>query len=41
LRAGHSNKCLDVLDGDHDDGTNIMQWSCHGYPNQVWFLESD
>ena len=39
LIARHSGKCLDVYGGSTDDAATIIQWSCHGGPNQRWRLE--
>jgi hypothetical protein len=39
LIAKHSNKCLDVNGAGYGDGTNVIQWTCHGGANQQWRLE--
>jgi hypothetical protein len=39
LIAKHSNKCLDVYNSGGGDGTNVIQWNCHGGANQQWRLE--
>jgi hypothetical protein len=38
VTARHSGKCLDLDSGRPDDGTPIIQWSCHGRVNQQWRL---
>ena len=30
----HSGKCLDIYGGQQSDGTRVIQYSCHGAPNQ-------
>ncbi|WP_327745628.1 family 43 glycosylhydrolase [Streptomyces europaeiscabiei] len=35
----NSGKCLDVVNGDSTDGTNIQQWACHTGANQKWRIE--
>lgn len=37
--ATHSEKCLDVLGYGTHDGARVVQWDCHGGPNQLWYLE--
>ena len=39
LIARHSGKCLDVYAASVDDGATIIQYACHGGPNQRWRLE--
>jgi hypothetical protein len=39
LVARHSGKCLDVADESLADGNPIIQWECHGGPNQRWRLQ--
>ena len=39
LIARHSGKCLDVYGASTDDAATIIQWPCHGGPNQRWRLE--
>ncbi len=39
LIARHSGKCLDVYGESTDDAAAIIQWACHGGPNQRWRLE--
>ena len=34
--AQHSSKCMDVEGGSTADGAPIIQWQCHGGPNQRW-----
>jgi hypothetical protein len=34
VRVQHSKKCLDVNGGSTQSGAAIVQWSCHGNPNQ-------
>lgn len=36
----NSGKALDVEWGNTADGTNILQYTYCGYPNQKWYLES-
>lgn len=37
LRNKRSGRCLDIY-GDHRAaGTPLIQWDCHGGPNQEWF----
>jgi hypothetical protein len=38
VTARHSGKCLDLDSGLPDDGTPIIQWTCHGRVNQQWRL---
>jgi len=38
LIAKHSGKCLDVAGVGTGNGTNIIQYDCHGGPNQQWTL---
>jgi hypothetical protein len=35
-----SGKCMDVGGWGTSDGTNIIQWSCHGGQNQRFRVES-
>ncbi|GLZ42073.1 hypothetical protein Acsp05_56970 [Actinokineospora sp. NBRC 105648] len=35
-----SDKCLDVSGANPDNGAQVIQWSCHGGPNQRWWLTS-
>jgi len=35
------NRCLDVNGGAKDNGAQIVQWDCHGGPNQQWRLQRD
>ncbi|GGM07067.1 RICIN domain-containing protein [Dactylosporangium sucinum] len=35
------NRCLDVNGGSKDNGAQIVQWDCHGGPNQQWRLQRD
>jgi uncharacterized protein (DUF1800 family) len=39
LIARHSGKCLDVYGESTDDAATIIQWPCHGGPNQRWRLD--
>lgn len=36
-----SNKCLDVWNGTYNNGTDIIQWSCNGDPNQSWIYTGE
>jgi len=38
ITAQHSGKCLDVYGGSVADGAAVIQWTCHGGPNQQWSL---
>jgi alpha-galactosidase len=38
LREG-SRKCVDVAGGGSGDGTDIVQWTCHGGANQTFRVE--
>jgi len=35
----NSGKCLDVFGASTDAGASVIQWVCHGGPNQQWRLE--
>ena len=35
----HSGQCLDVYGGSTDAAASVIQWPCHGGPNQQWRLE--
>ena len=35
----HSGQCLDVSGGSTDAAASVIQWTCHGGPNQQWRLE--
>ena len=35
----NSGKCLDVFGASTDPGASVIQWVCHGGPNQQWRLE--
>jgi len=35
----NSGKCLDVYGASTDSATPVIQWTCHGGPNQQWRLE--
>ena len=35
----NSDKCLDVFGASTDAGASVIQWICHGGPNQQWRLE--
>lgn len=35
------NRCLDVNGGSRDNGAQVLQWDCHGGPNQQWQLRRD
>ena len=35
------NRCLDVNGGSKDNGAQVLQWDCHGGPNQQWRLQRD
>jgi surface antigen len=37
LRNKFSGRCLDIYQNRTDTGTPIIQWDCHGGPNQEWF----
>jgi hypothetical protein len=37
LRNKLSGRCLDIFRNLPDTGTPIIQWDCHGGPNQEWF----
>lgn len=36
---GLGNNCLDVREGDRDNGAGIQMWRCEGNPNQQWIIE--
>lgn len=36
LRNVHTGKCMDVLGGSVQPYAEIVQWTCHGGPNQQW-----
>jgi glucosylceramidase len=36
LVASHSGKCLDVYGAGQQNGARVIQWNCHGGPNQRW-----
>ena len=36
----NSDKCLDVYGASTDAVASVIQWTCHGGPNQQWRLES-
>jgi hypothetical protein len=36
--ARNSTKCMDLDNGTPEDGTTILQWSCHSGLNQRWQL---
>ncbi|MER6177060.1 RICIN domain-containing protein [Streptosporangium sp. NPDC001681] len=38
LVARHSGKCLDVQNGEMEDGANVQQWTCGDKGNQEWSL---
>src|SRR5947208_12263246 len=38
--AKHSGKCLDVAGASKDDGASVIQWGCHGGPNQQWYFDN-
>lgn len=40
ITAGHSSKCLDVIDVSYDEYAGIQQWNCLGaqQPNQRWYV---
>ncbi len=38
LVARHSGQCLDVNGASTDDFAPVIQWTCHGGPNQRWTL---
>ena len=35
----HSGQCLDVSGASTDAAASVIQWTCHGGPNQQWRLE--
>ena len=35
----NNGKCLDVFGASTDAGASVIQWVCHGGPNQQWRLE--
>ncbi|MDG6101355.1 RICIN domain-containing protein [Dactylosporangium aurantiacum] len=35
------NRCLDVNGASKDNGAQVLQWDCHGGPNQQWRLQRD
>ena len=35
----HSGQCLDVYGASTDAAAPVIQWTCHGGPNQQWRLE--
>ncbi|MCY1054911.1 Ca2+-dependent phosphoinositide-specific phospholipase C [Nannocystis sp. SCPEA4] len=37
----NSNKCLDVWNGSYQNGSDIIQWSCNGDPNQTWIYTGE
>jgi GH25 family lysozyme M1 (1,4-beta-N-acetylmuramidase) len=37
IRNKLSGRCLDIFDNGTADGTRIIQWDCHGGPNQEWY----
>ncbi|WP_030159665.1 RICIN domain-containing protein [Glycomyces sp. NRRL B-16210] len=38
IRGRNSGKCVDVVNGSSADGTEIIQYDCHGGSNQQWEL---
>ncbi|GED83733.1 ricin-type beta-trefoil lectin domain protein [Streptomyces sp. 6-11-2] len=40
LRSAASNRCLDVTDRSHTDGTQLQIWDCLGGANQQWLYTS-
>jgi hypothetical protein len=40
LRSLASGKCVDLPAGETGDGTELIQYDCHGGPNQQWRIES-
>ncbi len=38
IRSRLSGKCLDIVGGGADNGTQIQQWSCYSGKNQGWRL---
>lgn len=39
LAAGHSGKCLDVVNGSRAAGAELIQYDCHSGMNQQWSVE--
>jgi Ricin-type beta-trefoil lectin domain/Gametolysin peptidase M11 len=39
LQSLASGKCLDLPGGQSSDGTAVIQYDCHGGPNQQWKVE--
>lgn len=39
LVAGHSGKCVDVVNASHQAGAELIQYDCHGGLNQQWSAE--
>jgi Ricin-type beta-trefoil lectin domain-like len=39
LVSRNSDKCLDVFGGSADAAAPVIQWTCHGGPNQPCRLE--
>ncbi len=37
VRNKLSGRCLDISNNGTADGTRIIQWDCHGGPNQEWY----
>jgi hypothetical protein len=38
LVAAHSGQCMDVAGVSQEPGAPVIQWPCHGGPNQLWSL---
>ena len=34
----HTGKCLDVTGFSQNNGAKVVQWQCHGGPNQLWYF---
>ena len=41
FQFAHSNECLDVSGGSRAAGANLIQWRCHGGPNQSITVDGD
>jgi len=39
IQAVHSEKCLDVFEASRQERADIVQFTCHGGPNQRWTIK--
>ncbi|CAM3847902.1 ricin-type beta-trefoil lectin domain protein [Parendozoicomonas haliclonae] len=39
LKNEGTGLCLDIYKGSNNNGTNVIQWTCHGGDNQKWAYE--